>query len=377
MKIAFIGQKGIPAVWGGVETHVEELAARLAGRGHSVTCYVRNWYTPKDKRFYKGAELKHIYCIHTKYLDAITHTLNSSINSLFNFYDIVHYQAIGPALFSWIPKIFRRKVVATIHRFDYESWKWGYLAKKVLKASEKCALSIPNKTIVVAKYQEEIYKNKGYNPIYIPNGVNIPDLREANIIKKEYNLKGKDYILYMGRLVPEKRCDWLINAFSKLCNNTHNDLKLVIAGGSSSSDDHVNRLKEMSKNNNKIIFTGYVTGIKKEELFSNALLFVLPSYLEGLPISLLEASSYGLSCLVSNIIPHKEVIVDGVNGFFFLNDNYDNLETKLREIISFSKEKLEKVGVAARENVKRKYNWDSIVDKTEKVYFEVLKNILS
>jgi glycosyltransferase involved in cell wall biosynthesis len=375
MKLAFVGQKGIPAIWGGIETHVEELGRRLVERGHNVTVYVRNWYTPIDRVEYKGIKLKHIPCIHTKYFDAITHTFNSSINSLFNSYDIIHYQSIGPALLSWIPRLFRKKVVATIHRFDYESGKWGYLAKGALKISEKFALSIPNQTIVVAEYQQKVYSDRGYNPIYIPNGVNIIKPRRVNIIKRDYNLKGKDYILYMGRLVPEKRCSWLIEAFNKVYDNPNNNLKLVIAGGSSSSDDYVKELKVLSKNNSKIIFTDYVTGIRKEELFSNALLFILPSYLEGLPIAVLEAFSYGLPCLVSDIISHKEVINENVNGFFFSSNDYYSLEKKLKEILTYSGEDLEKVGKKAREYVKKMYSWDSVVDKTERVYFEVLNRI--
>jgi len=375
MKIAFIGQKGIPAKWGGIETHVEELSKRLVKRGHKVTVYVRNWYTPMAKTEYKGVELRHTSCMNTKYLDAVTHAFSSSISSIFNSYDIIHYQAIGPTLLSWIPKIFRKKVVATVHRFDYESGKWGYLAKKALKISEKFALSIPIQTIVVAKYQEKIYRDKGYNPIYIPNGVNIPKPKEVNIIKREYNLKGKDYILYMGRLVPEKRCDWLIKAFSSLNNSNFSDLKLVIAGGSSSSDDYVKKLKRISMGNKKILFTGYVSGLKKEELFSNALLFILPSYLEGLPIALLEASSYGLPCLASDILPHREVIGDGTNGFFFSNDDFNDLKKKLREILLLPKSKLKEIGEEAKMNVRINYNWDDVVKKTEEIYHRVLKAI--
>jgi len=375
MKVAFIGQKGIPAIWGGIETHVEELGSRLAERGHKVTVYVRNWYTPLDKAEYKGVELKHIPCIHTKYFDAITHTFNSSINSLFNSYDIIHYQAMGPTLLSWIPKIFRKKVVATVHRFDYESGKWGYLAKKALKISEKFALSIPNQTIVVAKYQEKIYRDKGYSPIYIPNGVNIPKPKGVNIIKREYNLKGKDYILYMGRLVPEKRCDWLIEAFKSLSDSNFSDLKLIIAGGSSSSNDYVKKIKGISKDDSRVLFTGYVSGLRKEELFSNALLFVLPSYLEGLPIALLEASSYGLPCLASDIIPHKEVINDNINGFFFPNNDFKSLRKKLGKVLSLPKRKLEEIGKEAKINVQRNYNWDNVVERTEEVYLKVLKSI--
>src|SRR3990172_1752401 len=173
MKIAYIGQKGIPAKWGGVESHVEELSTRLAEMGHDVDVYVRDWYTPKNLKNYKNVNLKHVPCLHAKYTDAITHSFFSSVDSAFSKYDIVHYHAIGPAFFCWIPKIAKHKVIVTIHRFDYEASKWGYLAKKLLKISEKISLKIPEETIVVAKYQQDYYRTLDKETVLITNGVNI------------------------------------------------------------------------------------------------------------------------------------------------------------------------------------------------------------
>jgi len=369
MRIAFIGQKGIPATWGGVEFHVNELARRLRNRGHDVTVYVRNWYTPKQIKEHLGIKLIHTPCINTKHLDAASHSLTSSIHTLFNSYNIVHYHAMGPALFSWIPRIFCKKVVATIHRFDYEAKKWGNFAKKALKVSERIAFNIPQKTIVVAKHQEDFYKSKGYRPIYIPNGVNIPKKAPSNIIKEKYSLHGKDYILFLGRLVPEKQIDWVIKAFKMLKTVRIQDknLKLVIAGGSSATDKYVKQLYKIADRDSDIIFTGFAKGRLKKELLSNALLFVVPSALEGLPIALLEAMSYELPCLVSNILPHQEIITDGVNGFFFNHNEFSDFVQKMGWLLGRS-EILREIGSKAREKVQKEYNWDKVVNKVEQIY---------
>jgi glycosyltransferase involved in cell wall biosynthesis len=372
MKIAFIGQKGIPFKWGGVENHVEELATRLVKRNHEVTVFVRDWYTPKNITSYEGVKIRHAPSINTMSLDCITHSLNCSIVSLFHNFDIIHYHAIGSCLACWIPKIFFKKIVATIHRYDYESGKWNNFSKKVLKISEKCALKIPNKTIVVAKYLKVFYRSLGYNTIYIPNGVDIPNYAKPDIIKKEYNLNGRDYILFLGRLVPEKRCDWIIKAYNNLVSkNLNRDLKLVIAGESSSTDSYVEYLKKIG-DSEKIIFTGNVTGLKKQELFSNALLFILPSSIEGLPITILEASSYKIPVLASDIPAHKEVIIPDFNGFLFDNKDFDDFENKLLKVLDYPENKMKEIGTNALNNVKKNYNWDKIVDQTENIYLEVL-----
>jgi len=372
MKIAYIGQKGIPATFGGVDFHVEELSKRLVERGHKIYVYVRNWHTDRSLKEYRGVRLVHTTTIRTKHLDAFMHSLTSSLHSLFQDYDIVHYHALGPTVFCGLPKIFRSKVVATIHGLDWQRGKWGTFAKAFLKFTERTATYIPDKTIVVSKSQKEYFESKyGRECIYIPNGVNIPQRKlPSGIIKEKFGLNGEDYLLWMGRLTPEKRVDWLIKAFKEI-KGTMPNLKLVIAGGSSATDEYVKGLKKFVGDDERIIFTGYVAGQEKEELFSNALLFTLPSYLEGLPIVLLEAMSYELPCLVSNISPHREVINEGVNGFLFKSNSFSDFVKKLERLLENS-ERLGNIGENARRKVEKEYNWDDVVRKTEEIYQELV-----
>jgi len=375
MKIAFIGQKGIPATFGGVEYNVKELSERLVKRGHQVSVYVRNWYTKRNLSHYKKIRLIHTPTIKTKHLDAVTHAFSSSIDSIFRDYDLVHFHALGPSFFCPVPELAGKKVIVTVHGLDWQTEKWKKFAKAFLKLCEYLVISFPHETIVVSKTLKDYFKRKfGKECIYIPNGINIPKPRPAKLIKEKYGLKGKDYIFFMGRLVPSKRVEWLIEAFKKILNtkNPTPDIKLVISGGSSATDNYVRRLEKIAQGNRRIIFTNYITGYEKEELFSNALLFVLPSYVEGLPIVLLEAMSYGTPCLASDILPHREIITEGVEGFLFQSHSSYNLMTKLEYLLKNSKE-LKVVREKAQYKVEKEYNWNTIIEQVEKVYCRVLK----
>lgn len=369
MKIAFIGQKGMPATFGGIEQHVEELAARLTERGHVVSVYVRDWYTPREQIAYRGAKLIHTPTIKTKHLDAFVHSLTSSMCSLLGQYDIIHYHAIGPSFFSWIPRMARKKTVATIHRLDYDADKWGRSARCFLRMCEQVALKVPHRTIVVGKHQYKSYLEQGYSTICIPNGVTLPKLAGPEEIKVKYGLEGLDYVLFLGRLVPEKRVDLLINAF---LNADLKDLKLVIAGGSSATDEYVRELHRRATGNSSVVFTDYVTGRLKAELFSNARFFVIPSSLEGLPIALLEAMSYGLPCLASDIAPHLEVITNKQNGYLFNKNDLADLTSAIKKLASLDLHELSSVGETAKRLVERGFDWDDIVVQIEEVYRAVL-----
>lgn len=367
LKIAFIGQKGIPGQWGGVEAHVDELAYELTKKGHQVYVYVRNWYTSKSLKEHKGSKLIHTPTLKTKHLDAFIHSFTSSLHALSKNFDIIHYHAIGPAFFSWIPRL-KSKIVCTIHRYDYEAEKWGVAAKMFLRFSEKIALSVPHKTIVVAKYQQEFYQRAGKRVEYVPNGVRIPSLVKPDQITAKYGLKGNDYILFLGRLVPEKRPDWLIKAYLKSKEKVGH-LKLVIAGGSSATDSYSRKLKKLAQNDENIIFTDYVQGQLKEELLSNAKLFVIPSELEGLPIALLEAMSYGLTCLASDIPAHCEVVKEGENGFLFHKQEFKDFAQKL---IGLTKFKQTSVGEKAKQSIKKEYDWSKIAANIEQIYLSLI-----
>jgi glycosyltransferase involved in cell wall biosynthesis len=358
-----IGQKGIPAASGGVERHVEELGRRLVQKGHEVTVYCRPYYTKSELTEYKGINLVLKNSINSKHLDAISHTFVSSIDTLMRNYDIVHYHAIGPATLSFIPKMLGKKVIVTVHGLDWQREKWGKFAKMYLKLGEMASAIFPNRTIVVSKVLKEYYKNKyGIDSVAIPNGVDILDKRPPEIIKR-WGLEQGNYVLFLARLVPEKGCHHLLKAWRKVKTSK----KLVIAGGSSHSDDYVYQLHKEAPGN--VIFTGHVQGQTLVELFSNAYIYVLPSEIEGLPISLLEGMSYSLPCLVSDIPENIEALDD--TGFSFVSKNANDLASKLQMLVD-SPEMILEAGQKAFNRVSSQYSWHKVVESTEKVYEEVL-----
>lgn len=280
-RIAFIGQKGIPAEFvgtSGVEFYVEIRALQLNLQKKIVDCYVRNWATPKNMFEYKNIRLIHIPTINTKYLDATIHSFLSSVYVSFTHTDTVWYQAIGPASFSFIPKLFGKKIIVTIHALDWKREKWNRITKILLHIAEIIAVKTADNLVVVSSELFEYYKNIYPKNIYIdPPITKKIRFLTPDIITSKYGLKGNDFILFMGRFVPEKRIDWLIDAYKQI---NPKKIKLVLAGGSSHSDEYVKKLYA-SSNNTNIIFTGYVFGKEKDELLSNCKLFVLPSSTEG------------------------------------------------------------------------------------------------
>ncbi len=380
MKIAVIGVKGISDARGGIERHAEELYPRLAEKGHDITVYCRPQFMPHQARDYKGVNIKLLSSLDTKHFDAISHTFVSSMHSLFQDYDIIHYHAIGPALLSFIPKLrSKTKVCVTVHGLDWQREKWGGFAKRLLKAGERSAAIFPNRTITVSKELERYYKSRypSSKVTYIPNGVNNPQEKEADLISSQFGLKKYGYLLFAARLVPEKGCHYLIDAFKSLDSK----MRLVIAGGSSHSDDYADKLRDLAAGDDRITFTGHATGQLLQELYSNACAYVLPSDLEGLPIALLEALSYGLPTICSDIQPHLEVAggnggngssgSNGSFGLFFKQGDIGDLKVKLEQMLdepSFFREKAK----FARRQVLRNYNWDEVTNMTEQVYLSLL-----
>ena len=221
---------------------------------------------------------------------------------------MVHIHAEGPAFFCWIPKLFGKRVICTIHGLDWDREKWrGSVASKFIRGGEKNAVKYADEIIVLSKdVQKYFLETYGRETHFIPNGVNRPEVREAKLITDHFGLEKDSYILFLGRLVPEKGIRYLVEAFK----NVKTDKKLVIAGGSSDTDSFMEELKELAKGDNRILFTGFVQGAMLDELYSNAYIYTLPSDLEGMPLSLLEAMSYGNCCLVSDIPECTEVVED-------------------------------------------------------------------
>ncbi len=359
-----IGQKGIPSRAGGIEIHVEEISKRLVYLGYDVEVYCRRGHCDKEIKdgTYDGIAIKYTPFIKSKHLDAITHTFTSTISALFSHCDIFHYHALGPSTLAFIPRLFGKKVVCTVHGLDWQRKKWGKFAALYLKFGEYATAKFSHKTINVSKNLVGYYKDK-YNidTEYIPNGIERPDYYKAKIIKQKHNLDTDQYILFLARLVPEKGAHYLIEAFNKI----KTDKKLVIAGGESHSSDYEKELKEMAKENKNIIFTGFVRDIELAELYSNAYFYVLPSDIEGLPISLLEAMSYGNCCLVSDI-PENSAVISTV-GYTFEKSNVDDLAKIMRGLLE-DEGKVVHVKKYAGDYIIRKYNWDQIAVKTKGVY---------
>lgn len=370
MKIAMIGHKRIPSREGGVEIVVEELATRMVKLGQEVTCYNRKGKHTLDKNIkikkidkYKGVNIKECPTIDKKGFSAMTSSFFGTMKILFSKNEVVHYHAEGPCACMCIIKWFSKKrIVATIHGLDWQRSKWGGFATKYIKFGEKCAVKYADEIIVLSKNVQKYFKEK-YNreTVYIPNGVNESEKIKPNIIKDKYNLNTNDYILFLGRIVPEKGIHYLIEAYKKI-NTTK---KLVIAGGSSDTAQYYNELKFNSIGNNNIIFTGFVQGRELEELYSNAYIYCLPSDLEGMPLSLLEAMSFGNCCLTSDIEECKEVVED--KGVCFEKSNIKDLSKKLQELcdndIIVSKLKNE-----SAKFIVNKFNWDKVVKDTLNIY---------
>lgn len=363
MKIAMIGQKGIPSRAGGVEIHVEELAAGLVKAGVQVDVYCRKYYCKNRVKEHRGIRLYYIPTINTKHLDAIIYTFLATMIALGRGYDVFHYHACGPSSLCWIPKLFGKKVVCTTHGLDWKRAKWGAIAQDYIKFGEKVIARHADEVVVLNEPMKDYFQETyGRKTNIIPNGVEEPVLLEAELIKEKWGLEKENYILFLGRLVPEKGIHYLIEAYQQ----SGTDKKLVIAGGSSHSDDYVERLAAMSIDNDNIIMTGFVSGRLLEELYSNAFLYVLPSDVEGLPISLLEAMSYKRSCLVSDI---KENVTTGGNTIFtFHQGNVKDLTKQLKLIDNLEPEMVRVKGREAGEYVLDTYRWEVIVDKTLNVY---------
>jgi len=369
MKIAFIGQKGIPAKSGGIERHVEEIAVRMAKQGHEVFVYVRNNYTPKELTLYKGVHLIHLPSISTKHLDAISHTFFASLHALISRYDVIHYHGIGPSILSFIPRFLKWKtpVVATFHCQDYYHQKWGAVARTALRLGEWMTCKVPNKTITVSKSLALLAKEKyDTETSIIPNGAVVSYCEKTNEISA-WNLKDKKYILSQGRLIKHKGVHYLIEAFKQLedTSKVPNNFKLVIVGDGFHTDDYVRYLHTISKGRENIIFTGSQTGEAMEQLFSHAYLFVQPSESEGMSLSLLEAMGHGLTPLVSDIKENVDVVEK--DGFSFVSKSVGDLRDRLAYLISRPDE-VEKVGALAKQKIQDQFSWDSIAKKTVDLY---------
>ena len=369
VKIAMLGHKSIPSRQGGIEIVVEELAVRMAALGHQVTIYNRSGHHVSGKEFdqkklreYKGIRMKYVPTIDKKGLAAMSASFFAAVAAAFGKYDVVHFHAEGPCAMLWLPKLFGKRCIATVHGLDHQRAKWGKFASTYIMLGEKCAVRFADEIIVLSEgVQKYFLDTYGRKTRFIPNGVNRPVLHEAEIIKNKFGLEKDTYILFLGRLVPEKGLRYLIQAFKQV----KTDKKLVIAGGSSDTDEFAGELWEMAKDDDRIIFTGFVQGQELDELYSNAYVYTLPSDLEGMPLSLLEAMSYGNCCLVSDIDECASVVED--KALIFKKSDVNDLKEKL-QLACDQPKIVEQMKAEAADFICGKYNWDDVVKETLSLY---------
>lgn len=369
LRVAMLGHKRIPSREGGVEIVVKELSTRMVDLGHEVTCYNRAGHHVSGKEFdgkkiteYKGVKLKTVPTINWKGIAAMSSSVFGAIMATFGRYDVIHFHAEGPCAMLWLPKLFGKRCICTIHGLDWQRAKWGKFASTYIMLGEKCAAKFADEIIVlsegVQKYFQETY---GRETRLIPNGVNRPVNREPNLIKEKFGLEKDEYILFLGRIVPEKGLRYLIEALKQV----ETDKKLVIAGGASDTDSFYEELKTMARNDKRIIFTGFVQGEILDELYSSAYVYTLPSDLEGMPLSLLEAMSYGNCCVVSDIDECASVVED--KAVVFEKSNVKALIDTLKQLCD-NPSLVDSLKKQAADFICKKYNWDQVTNKTLELY---------
>lgn len=362
LKIAMVGQKRVPSRDGGIEVVVGELAKRMVAQGHEVTCYNRTDKQQPCPANYDGIALKYVPTIQKKGLAAVSASFFGCLRAALGNYDIVHVHAEGPALFCWLPKLAGKRVIVTVHGLDWTRAKWGSgLASKCIKLGEKMAVRHADELIVLSNGMKQYFSDVyGRETVLIPNGV--PSYQPcAPALIHRYGLEKDNYILYLGRIVPEKGEHYLIEAFKRL----KTDKKLVIAGGSSDSQEYLDELRALAADDDRIIFTGFVQGQLLAELYSNAYTYVLPSDVEGMPLSLMEAMSYGNCVLTSDIDECASVVQD--HGMTFHHGDVDDLQAKLAALLA-DPARVEKYKAEAPDYIARCHNWDTVAQRTMAIY---------
>ena len=368
-----IGHKSIPSRDGGVEVVVSSLAPRLAELGYDVTCYNRTGRKARKlrkegtlAREYRGVRLVWTPTLDRRGLAAASSSLLATVMASFSRLDLVHFHTEGPCVLCGLPRLMGKKVVVTVHGLDHMRRKWGRFASAYIMRGEKAAVRHAHSIIVLSKGVREYFlREYGRETVLIPNGIDPAEIRPACEISELFGLASREYILFLGRLVPEKGIHYLIEAYLKL----RTDKKLVIAGGTSDTDAYVKKLYEMAGDNPSIIFTGFRQGTVLEELYSNAYLYVLPSDLEGMPLTLLEAMNYGCCCVTSDIGECADVM-DGC-GVTFPRGNTEALREVLQDLCD-DPGKAEAYRGEARKTVAAKYTWQDITKQTDRLYRSLL-----
>ncbi len=362
LRVAFIGGRGVISKYSGIETYYEEVGTRLAQMGHEVTVYCRSYFTPALAE-HNGMRLVRLPTIRSKHWETVIHTLLSTGHTLTQSYDIVHYHALGPSLFSFIPRLLGRKTAVTVQGLDWQRGKWGRLASAVLRVGERASVQLPNGTMVVSQALQRRYREKhGIEAHYVPNGGLLRERSEPRKIL-EWGLEPGKYVLFLGRFSPEKGCHLLVEAFEKI----DTDVTLVMAGAASYCDEYSRELRTHASD--KIRMLDWVAGETLDELLTNAMVFVLPSDMEGLSLALLDAMGAGL-CVLTSDVPENREVVEGA-GFMFQRGSSADLAERLHFLI-VNPAVREAAGRTAKKRIEEQYQWQNVAEDIEQAYFNIM-----
>jgi len=362
LNVAMVGSKGLPAIFGGIERHVEEVGRRLVERGLNVTVFGRKPFSKNGEHL--GMEVRVLPSIPTKNLETATNSLAVSLKVLFEPFDIIHYHGVGPSIFSFIPASMGKTTVATIHAPDYRQKKWGPVARALLRLGERTAVRHCTASIAVSKMMTSALEVTYNHPVhYIPNGATLvdpPPFHEA----RKFGIEGGRYILTVGRFIYERGFHTLLKAFSMV----ETDQRLVIVGDARFEEEYASQLRTLA--DERVVFPGYISGNLLNELYAHCSFYVLPSLVEGLPISLLEAMSFSRPVLISDI-PENVEVADGI-AVAFKRDDPADLAKAFTGMLNMEADERMKRGALGRKRVEEHYTWDAVTSEIEKLYRKVL-----
>lgn len=361
LRIAFIGARGVIGTYSGIETYYEEVGSRLVKRGHEVTAYCRPYFTP-DVPEHRGIQVRRLPCLRTKHLETMSHSVLATFDALRRRFDIIQYHAIGSSPLALIPRMIGQTTLVSVRGLDWKRAKWGWFARTFLKLAEWTSIRCPTQTVVVSKTLQRHYLSRhGREPVVIPNAVVPAERRPADRIKA-HGLEKDNYLLFMGRLSPEKGIHTLIEALRPL----ESRMRLVLAGGTSYSDAYIDEIRRSAWDD--VLLLGEVDREMVAELLSNCYAFILPSTMEGLSIALLEALSYGACIIATNIPENLEVIQDA--GLSFPPGDVDKLRKHLDRILT-DPEVARAYRAKAANLARNQPDWDEIARRTEDLYLRV------
>ncbi|GAB6036598.1 hypothetical protein JCM15519_11570 [Fundidesulfovibrio butyratiphilus] len=364
-RVAVTGLRGVPATWGGVERQCEELYSRLAKQGFDVTLYARKGYVERVRSPYRGIRVVTLPTMGTKHMEAFVHTFLAILHMAFHRQEIIHIYSQGPFVLSPLAKLTspRAKLFFTCGGLDWQRKKWSRFAAMVIKTGEWLSARLANTVVVVSRALADYYRDRyGVDAVCIVNGVDIPAPTPFDKAAG-LGLEAGNYVLFVGRLVPEKRIEDLVAALRRLPGT----LRLAVVGGSAGALDYEERLHQAAGSDPRIVFTGYRFGEELAALYSNALAYVTASELEGLPLTLLEAMSHGLPCLASDIPPHAEVL-SGNTGRLFPTHDVTALARGLAALATADRADLRREGEICRERVREHFSWDQAANALARAY---------